>query len=243
MWAMNHWKPMIKRQSMRVLLLTLLLLGSMTSKANPAIQSYLERLEGYGLSGIVLVARGDEIVVHEALGYADLALNRPNTTDTYFDYASITKTFTGAATLVAAQQGHLFTEDLLSKYLGSMPGKKALATIHRLATHKAGLVILGFEGLDGSSREAYIQSIKSAPIESRPGIEYRYTNAGSSLLAAVLEYATGQPWSVFIQVNLFAPAGMKAKFDPELDVSDLYIATGYAGLPPVTEQGLETDYS
>lgn len=203
----------------------------------------LERLEEYGLSGVVLVAHADEILIHEAFGFADREAGIANTTETYFDYASIAKTFTGVAVLIAEQQRSLSTSEELNHYIGPLPGEKNRATIHHLATHRAGLVARGYEGLDPHTRAAFIDSIKAAPIESTPGAEYRYTNAGSSLLAAVLEIAVGRSWSDYVRETLFAAAAMEARFDPELTRAGVTIATGYHGIPPNTVRGLHAGFA
>lgn len=219
-----------------------LALCSEAAWAESTAQAYLDRLEDYGLSGIILLAHGNEIVIHRALGLADKEQEIPNTTETYFDLASISKTFTGAAILFAEEQGYLKTTDPLYLYLGPLPGEKNLANVHHLATHKAGLVKRGYEGLAGDTRSAFIESVKTAPMESQPGERYRYTNAGSSLLAAVLEIATGKAWSIFLKDALFTPAGMETRFDPEVAALNVLIARGYAGLPPDTRTGLDTDF-
>lgn len=144
--------------------------------------------------------------------------------------------------MFAEQQGRLDTSDRLSKYFGPFPGEKDLATIHHLATHKAGLVMRGYDGLAGGTRSAFVASVKAAPMESRPGESYRYSNAGSSLMAAVLEVATGNEWSEYLRKTLFTPAGVEARFDPEVAALAAPVAKGYAGLPPDIRTGLDTDF-
>lgn len=43
---------------------------------------------------------------------------------------------------------------------------------------------------------------------SAPGVRHEYSNVGYSLLAAVVELASGRSYERYLRENLFAPAGM-----------------------------------
>ena len=47
--------------------------------------------------------------------------------------------------------------------------------------------------IDGNERDLFIEAMKQTPMESVPGGRYRYTNAGYSVLATVVEKVTAQP--------------------------------------------------
>jgi len=123
---------------------------------------------------VVAIAKGGDIIAEEARGLAIEEGNVPNTINTYFDAASIAKTLTGASVLLAEAEGMLSTEDSIAEFLGPMDTEKGRATLHNLATHKAGLVPRGYDLRYGTDRNEYIQSVISAPQESTPGSEYRY---------------------------------------------------------------------
>jgi CubicO group peptidase (beta-lactamase class C family) len=138
-------------------------------------------------------------------------------------------------------KGKLRTSDLLSKYLGVFPKEKSSATIHHLLTHTAGLIPDGAQ-LDYSSRKAFIQSVKDAPMETLPGEKYRYSNAGYSLLAAIVEEVSGLPFEVYLQKNIFDTAGLTSTgFAWDSRFKDSPVAIGYKGkkveeLSPVPPQ-------
>jgi CubicO group peptidase (beta-lactamase class C family) len=183
--------------------------------------------EGY--SGAVLVARNGEIILHKGYGLADRERKIQNTPATLFNVASVSKIFTAAAVLKLEMQGKLKTSDLISKYLGEFPKEKSGATIHHLLTHTAGLVPDG-TSLNYESRQAFVQSVKDAPLESKPGEKYRYTNAGYVLLAAIVEEVSGQPFEKYLQKHIFKPTGMTSTgyaWDSRFDKAPL--AVGYTG--------------
>jgi CubicO group peptidase (beta-lactamase class C family) len=182
-----------------------------------------------GYSGTVFVAQNGKIILQKGYGLADRERRIQNTPLTLYNVASIGKIFTAAAVLHLEMRGKLRTSDLISKYLGQFPKEKSGATVHHLLTHTAGLVTDGAP-LDYSSRKAFIQSVKDTPLESTPGEEYRYSNAGYTLLAAIVEIVSGQPFEKYLQQNLFDPVGMKSTgypWDPRLEHAPA--AIGYIG--------------
>ena len=182
-----------------------------------------------GYSGAVLVARNGEIILHKGYGLADRERQIQNTPSTLFHVASVGKAFTSAAVLHLEMCGKLRTSDPISKHLGQFPKEKSGATIHHLLTHTSGLTLDGAP-LNYTSRKAFIQSVKDAPLESVPGEEYRYSNAGYTLLAAIVETVSGQPFEKYLQRNLFDPADMKATgyaWDPRFEHAR--VAIGYIG--------------
>jgi CubicO group peptidase (beta-lactamase class C family) len=193
------------------------------------LDEVLRRYHEYGLSGTVLVAKDGTVVLHEGFGFADRDRRIPNGLDTLFEIASLTKTFTAAAVLRLEMAGRLSTDDRIEKYLGPFPPAKARATLHHLLTHTAGLLREG-AGVDTPDREAFIKTMKEAPPESAPGERYRYTNAGYSLLAAVVERVSGEPYEVFVRRELFGPAGLAdAGFRGDRPEDDPLLAWGYLG--------------
>src|SRR5688572_7867247 len=115
--------------------------------ADPAarIAAYLSRLEQYAFSGVVLVARRGDIIVHSAHGLADQRRKIPMRQDHLFDMGSITKQFTAAGIVALEEDGKLRVTDSIGKYFAGVPPDKAGITIHHLLTHTSGLP-MGFGG-------------------------------------------------------------------------------------------------
>jgi CubicO group peptidase (beta-lactamase class C family) len=212
-----------------------------SSDLGARLDALLTRYEAYGFSGTVLVAKDDGIVLHKGYGLADRERAIRNDTSTRFEFASLTKPFTAAAILQLEDQGALSTADLVSRHLGAFPPPKDSATIHHLATHTAGLVPDGAELDYGPDRERFITSVKNVPAESIPGERYRYTNAGYSALAAVVEKASGQTFEAYVREQLFKRAGLViAHFRGE--VADAKLARGYFGTPAKIEVSTPPPY-
>src|SRR5438045_7440802 len=98
---------------------TLLLAAAAVSSL---IDARVKDYAGAGLfSGVVLVARGDAVVYQKAFGPADRTFNIPNTLDTKFHIASLSKPVTAAAVLLLAERGKLSLDDRVSKLLPDFP--------------------------------------------------------------------------------------------------------------------------
>ena len=206
------------------------------------LDARLARYAEYGFSGTVLVARGGQVVLLKGYGLADVERGVRNTAETRFEMNSMTKMFTAAAVLQLAARGRLRLDDPAARHLPGFPPEKRGATVEQLASHTAGLVVQG-SNLAGHSREAFVRDVARTPRESAPGERYRYTNAGYSLLAAIVEVASGQTYEEYLRRNIFAPAGMRtALFRDEVPAGDRRFAHGYVGTPAALRPGPPNPY-
>lgn len=57
-------------------------------------------------------------------------------------------------------------------------------------------------------RDELLGRVFARPLRSAPGTRYAYSNAGYSLLAAVLETVTTQSWQQYLRERLFSVAGL-----------------------------------
>ena len=198
-------------------------------RAGVMADEFLQAMAEEGFAGAVLVSRRGEILLKKGYGSANRETREPNGPETLFNIASVSKIFTAAAILDLEARGKLSLDDTLDAYLGSFPDAKQTATIHHLLTHTAGLVIRGFD-LDYDSRKGFVESVKQAPMESPPGEKFRYTNAGYTLLAAVVENVSGQRFEHYLAERIFRPACLEhTAFAWDKKVRDMPTAVGYAG--------------
>jgi len=173
------------------------------------IDEYLSRLERFGYSGGALVVRGKDILLMKSYGLSDRAGKIPLTTDSVYNLGSITKQFTAAAILTLEMQGKLSVTDLASKYLDGVPVDKASITLHHLLTHSSGLES-DFSPTDYEpvGREEYVRRALQSTLLFKPGSGYEYSNAGYSLLAAIVEKVSGQSYEAYLTGRVLKPAGM-----------------------------------
>ena len=173
------------------------------------LDSGFTRLAAAGFSGGVLVARGSEVILARGYGQRDRAEDLPYDVPTLVSLGSITKQFTAAAILRLEQDGRLQTSDSLRRFFPQVPADKADITLHQLLTHTAGLRSDYAESdYTPASRDEYVARIFAAPLLSPPGEHHRYSNAGYSLLGAIIEIVSGESYERYLHDHLFVPAGM-----------------------------------
>ena len=98
------------------------------------VQAYLQPFSETGnLIGTVLVARGGRILFRHRYGMANSELRVPNSNETRYHIASVSKPFMAAAILRLQEQGRLSVSDQVSKYLpGLTNGERLTKELQRL---------------------------------------------------------------------------------------------------------------
>jgi CubicO group peptidase (beta-lactamase class C family) len=173
------------------------------------LDEYLTRLERFGFSGGALAVRGKDVLLMKTYGLADRGRRVRLSTDSVFSLGSITKQFTAAAILTLEMAGKLSVADSIDKYLEEVPADKAAITLHHLLTHSSGLesdfTATDFEPV---GREEYVRRALRSRLLFKPGERYEYSNAGYSLLAAIVERVSGQGYESYLADHVLKPAGM-----------------------------------
>ncbi len=195
-------------------------------------------------SGVVLIQRGEEKLIHLAQGYANLAWEIPNQLDTRFRTASITKMFTAVAVLQLIEAGKLTLETKLVSLLGLEKTKiPSDATVQHMLTMTSGIA----DWFDESGNweedwatlcrenplylflqnEDYLPLFTgSAPI-SALGEKHQYNGAGFILLGLAIEKLTGLSYFDAIRKNIFKKAKMADADFIALDEIAERVAEGY----------------
>jgi CubicO group peptidase (beta-lactamase class C family) len=191
----------------------LFLTGMNSERAGDQVDVMMQRYQGSVPGVALLVVQAGKPVVRRAYGFADLEKRTAVTPQTNFRLASVTKQFTAAAVLLLAQDGKLSISDRVRRWLPSLPSSLDSVTIKHLLTHTSGIV--DYEDLIPDTATAQIHDIDVLHLlESKdstyfkPGTNYRYSNSGYSLLALIVERASGKRFASFLHDRIFAPLGM-----------------------------------
>lgn len=191
---------------------------------------FAERLEQGTFSGMVLVARGDEVVLRKGYGYADVAAQIPNGPETAYRIGNVTRTVTAAAIMLLESQGKLSVEDSICAYLDDCPPAWEPITLHHLLSETSGLPEYMLQpafkqiGAVPLTPDELIGFVRDQPLFSTPGETWSFTHTNYVLLGMVIERVSGQPYEQFLQEQIFAPLGMTAT---GLSGQPANLATGY----------------
>ncbi len=213
--------------------------ADIAAKVDAYVKPYLE---AKSFSGAILIARGGKILVSKGYGMANYELDAPNTPQTRFHIASVSKPFTAAAIMMLEERGLLSVNDPLTKFIPDYPGGEKI-TVHHLLIHTSGIAnVNGFPDYDAKSKfpqtpESLIVMFKNHPLAFQPGARYSYSNSNYNLLAFIIEKVSGKTYGEFLRENIFDPLGMKdTAHDSHAQAMIKNRASGYV---PVGAAGLE----
>jgi len=164
--------------------------------------------------GVAFVLRDGAVVEQAAWGMADLGRGVPNGPDTAFNLASVSKQFTAMAIMMLREAGRLDYDDPIVRFLPELSRFGEGVRIRHLLTHTAGLpdyydVMVEVSGV-ARPLTHHALAVYAAWGEPRfaPGERSEYSNPGYELLALIVERASGQDFSEFLERRIFAPLGM-----------------------------------
>lgn len=187
-------------------------------------------------NGSVLVAKNGQIVFEEYNGFVDPRTKRDSINpSTPFHLASVSKTFTGMATLKLWEEGRLNIDDPVSKYLPGFPLEGV--TIRLLLNHRSGIPkydhYMGEMGWDKHKMisnqdvlDFLIANYKKIPI-AQPNRGFSYSNTNYALLALIIEKVSAQPFPAYLKKTFFDPLGMKDTYVFTLADSARYMPSFY----------------
>jgi len=162
------------------------------------------------------VIRNGSFVYKKSFGYASLELRVPLTPESVFYVGSVSKQFTAASVVLAAEQGYLFLDEDVRKYIPELPDYGHRVTLRQMLHQTSGfrdffdLIALsgGNPAQIGSSADILKVIIRQKGLNNFPGAEWNYSNSNYFLLAEVVQRATKKSLARFAAENIFQPLGM-----------------------------------
>jgi CubicO group peptidase (beta-lactamase class C family) len=187
-----------------------------------AVRELMQRgvTDGVFPGGVLLVAKEGRLTFFEAFGLARLSPERPMTTDTVFDLASLTKPLaTSVALMRLVQQGKLNLDQTLGKAIPDFSGTdKAEITIRQLLCHASGLPDYRpyYETLikhPAADRKSILRKLLSGEdLIHEPGEVCLYSDLGFMILQWLIETATEMSLDRFVEESVYGPLGLKHLF-------------------------------
>lgn len=191
-------------------LLTIQSAAAQQTDVHRRIDTYLAPLAASGdLSGTVLVARGDTVLYERAFGKLRFGEAAPNTSETPFAVASLTKPLTAIIASTLIDQQRLAPTDPLSRWIAEFPRGDRI-TIEHLMRHRSGIphrVTVEADEMVPHTAEDMVRFAAKRELAFEPGTASLYSSGGYSVLARVLELAGGKPYAQLLDEIVLRPAG------------------------------------
>jgi CubicO group peptidase (beta-lactamase class C family) len=213
--------------------------ASLTGQVRERLEPLLEHFPGLS----VAIARGGELVVSSALGWADLEGRSPATSDSRYLVHSAAKAWTAAAAVSLLEQGRLRMDTEVAALVSAWPESHPPITVIQLATHTSG--IRHYRDDDEARNPGHCTTVAEAlpifaadPLVGAPGGGESYSSWGFVLLSAAVEAASGSSFDATLRERVLEPAGMTSTVhaDPVREVASRaipYRKTGEGGFDPV----------
>jgi len=180
-------------------------------KVDQYINAYVKMNQ---FSGSILIAQNEKIIINKGYGMANWEYDIPNSPETKFRIASLTKQFTAMAILMLEEKGLLDLNDPLTKYIPDYPSGDKIKILH-LLTHTSGIPDHTEFPDFNKERRVYqydiiktIETFKNKPLEFLPGEKFKYSNSGYILLGYIIEKITNMSYEQYIDNNIFKPLNM-----------------------------------
>jgi CubicO group peptidase (beta-lactamase class C family) len=212
-------------------------------KKQAKLESYVASYYKQGtFNGVVMVAEKGKPILSKGYGYANVEWQVPNTPQSKFLLASISKTFTATMVMKLVDQGKLSLNSKLSDVLKwYRPDVGSKVTVRHLLNHTSG--IPNYFGLKRQTVDDIMKDFGNGPINKtefakkycmrdldyEPGTKWMYNNSAYFLLGLIVEEVNGTSYEKALQDLVLNPLGMSNSGDRQPDPYKVIdkMASGY----------------
>lgn len=173
-------------------------------------------------NGTILLARKGKAWYQKSFGTANFRLKTPNTNDTRYKIASITKAFTAVLVLQLYEQGKIDLNKPISSYLPDYKGEGAdKVTVTQLLNMTSGIHNMDADlTLESALKKGMPQYqvphtsdemltlFSSGKLETEPGTVWDYNNADYIILGKIIERTTGKTFEQYLRTSILLPLQM-----------------------------------
>jgi len=145
-------------------------------------------------------------------GRVDPAGQTPPTPDTVYRIGGLTQLFTGELLRIFVARGAIDLDANVQRYLPTFQPRNpfgAEITLRQLLEHRSGLVREPPRGSvfdsDPATLEESVASLNATALVSKPGADYKYSNAGYAVIGRVLEVVGGKSFDELLRETVLDP--------------------------------------
>ncbi|MFC4870690.1 serine hydrolase domain-containing protein [Negadavirga shengliensis] len=183
------------------------------------IESYTKEND---FNGTILIHQQAKTIYHESFGWANFEFKVPNTTDTRYKIASITKLFTSVLIMQLVEKDIIDLNQSINTYLPAYEGEGAdKVSVRQLLNHTSGMVnIDAGTSLESAlhngiplyqkprSPDELLRDFCSGKLENNPGEVFDYNNADYIVLGKIIEKVYNKAYEQVLFENILQPLEM-----------------------------------
>ena len=183
------------------------------SKINDSVNKFMKSNDVPGLS--LAVISGNDILMNKAYGYKNLESKTEAKTNTLYQLASMTKTFSGIVLAKVAEEGKIDIEAPITRYLDYLPEEWSKVKVKNAISHTSGLPNLlddNGDPIGGEGVEKAWELVQAKDLKYLPGEKWQYSQMGPFVIQKIIEKVSHEKWENLVNNIIFKPAGMKASY-------------------------------
>jgi len=222
-------------------LLILLIITSSLCGQSPDLGNFVDSyVKNHNFSGTILIKENDRIQFHTSYGSAERQFNIPNTNETRYKIASVTKIFTSVLILQLYEQGKIDLDSSVKTYISDYQGEGAdVITIRHLLNHTSGLPYIGPKSKEEAiekgmeefqmphSIDEAIKKYYSHDLVNKPGDVFNYSNGDYIILGKVIENIYRKSYKEVLSQQILRPlemssSGLLFQYDVIENLADSY---------------------
>lgn len=162
-----------------------------------------------GTTGDAILEQDGKVVLKAGYGWANREKRIPFTTGTIAQIGSITKQFTAMALISLWHDGKIDFAKPVKTYLPNIAEPAASLTLDQILTHRSGMPEYCGDDYDKASKTELLSKCAATPLAFTPGAQFKYSNPGYSIIAAIDEQVSGRTLDAYLKQRFFAPLGMR----------------------------------
>ena len=201
-----------------ILVLTIKLFGQ-----SPEFDSFIvSYVKGHNFNGSILIQNNSKITYQKSFGFANFQFKIPNTIETKYKIASITKLFTSVLIMQLYEQGKIDLNKPIKTYLPNYKGEGAeKVLIDQLLNHTSGMINIDtISSIESAvkngvpvyqkpySTDEFLEKYCSDSLRTEPGKVFSFNNAEYIVLGKIIENITGKTFEKALHENILQPLKM-----------------------------------
>jgi CubicO group peptidase (beta-lactamase class C family) len=203
-----------------------------------AIDTYIEQqLDRLNVPGAaVAIVEGDQIVHQHGFGRARPGGPLPSPQAPFF-VGSVTKSFTALAVMQLVEAGKVELDAPVQRYLPwfrvADPQASAQMTVRQLLNQTSGLsTAAGWAPLSDLNQspgagERQARALVTLQLTRPVGSAYEYSNMNYNLLGLIVEAASGESYTAYVQDHIFRPLDMRHSYTTPTEARPNGLAVGH----------------
>lgn len=195
--------------------LALISVSAFPQSDKETLDRYFDALEQNNkFMGTVMLRKDGKEIYSKSIGFADVASKQPIKKDTRFRVGSVSKMFTAAMIMKAAEENKLSLEDKLSKYYPTIPNADRI-TLEQMLAHRSGIHNFTSDELYYSyyslprTEAQMVDVISKTPSDFEPDSKASYSNSNYYLLSLILQKAYKKPFADILNDKILKPLKLK----------------------------------